>query len=639
MIDNHNICSRRCQSRQAWQRRWTRALLWLLGLAVLAAGAGCQDAPPEAEMEVETAEPTGETIPSPDEIIITRVVQQQITNVVATPDTSQDLVTLDVTLIGDDITTLDPQISEGSNERDLVENLFVGLTRLNQVTGEIEPMIAQSWDISPDGLVWTFHLREDMYWIRPVPSSSSIFQSVEPQLKESQAFRPIIADDFVFSIRRACLSQTDAPNAFILFMIEGCERIYRQSEVSGNDLAEIGIRAVDLFTLEITLNRPASYFLTITALPIMRPVPAEIVFEARNAGDWAWPADGDEVISNGPFVLDPQSIRGTKIVLRRNPFWPLPMAGNIEIVNFFQFSDFREAFNLWEKRNLDIAPLANSMQADVLSRIPQKVQLVPEQAVFYLAFNMDSAVFRHVELRRAFAAAIDRQEIIDEVYAGRGLPMRHLTPPGVFGAPPIDQLGVGYDPDFARLSLVAGPTTACRFLPEIRYMVNSSDSDLFQAEMVRDMWVDVLGCDPEQIMIEQVQFGTLLASTRPQAGDLRPDVWDLGWASYYPDANNWLYDILHCTSSDNRVNRPCSEVDDQLERAARAEPALRVQLYRRLETDFFGPDGITPIVPIYTRARYRLRQTWVNFIPNSFGGEQYDTYQLDWELKKIEKQQ
>lgn len=609
------------------------ALPLLIGLLLIACQQ--QEAPTPA---AETAEPTGETVPSPDEIIITRVVQQQIADLAATPDATQELVTLDTSLIGGGINTLDPQLAETANELDLVENLFVGLTRLNHVSQDIEPLVAQSWEVSPDGLEWTFTLREDIFWIRPIPSQSNLLLPEEPELKEAQVIRPIIADDFVFAIRRACQPGIGAPDAFVLFIIDGCEGVHLNPNVNGSDLTQIGVEALDPFTLRVRLVRPAAYFLTITSLPVMRPVPSEIVIETEGSGDWSWPEDGDEVISNGPFLLDPQTIRGTKIVLRRNPFWPIPISGNIDIVNLFQFQDRRDGYAIWLDRDLDITPMPVTLQEEIFDSIPQKVQLVPEQAVFYLAFNYNSPIFSRPGLRRAFGAAIDRQEIVDEVFEGRGLPMRHLTPPGVFAAPPAEELGIGFDPDFARQQMVNEGTTSCRFLPEIRYMVNSSDSSLFQAELIREMWVETLGCEEDQIIIEQVQFGTLLAKTRPEAGSLRPDIWDLGWASYYPDAHNWLHDILHCTASDNRVNRPCSEIDDQLERAGRAEAGLRLQLYRRLENDFFGGDGLMPIVPLYTRGSFLLRQTWVNFLPSTFGGEQFDTYQIDWELKKLEQQ-
>ena len=154
------------------------------------------------------------------------------------------------------------------------------------------------------------------------------------------------------------------------------------------------------------------------------------------------------------------------------------------------------------------------------------------------------------------------------------------------------------------------------------------------------MWANTLSCQPEQIVIEQVQFGTLLANTRREAGDVRPDIWNLGWASYFPDAHNWLSDVLHCSDSENRQDRPCSEADSILRDAAtNPDQAARWDLYRQAERLFFGEGGSAPISPLLVQGNYTLVQTWLTYAPANFGGEQFDTYQLDAVTKRLEKLQ
>ena len=148
-----------------------------------------------------------------------------------------------------------------------------------------------------------------------------------------------------------------------------------------------------------------------------------------------------------------------------------------------------------------------------------------------------------------------------------------------------------------------------------------------------------MASDGPQIKIEQVQFGQLLANTRADSGASRPDMWDLGWASYYPDENNWLGDVLHCDDSDNRQRRPCSEVDDMIQEANHNLPVEeRWQRYRDIENIFFGPEAIEPISPLYVRGEYLLRQGWLEYTPAHFGGEQYDTYLVDNNVKKLEQE-
>lgn len=558
----------------------------------------------------------------------------------ATPDASRETVILDIGMIGS-VATFDPQISNTDNEVDVIENIFVGLTRYNHLTNQVEGQLAESWAVSDNGLTWTFELRNDIFWVRPI-ASTSIFSTEEANLEEVQTVRQVIAQDVVTAIQRACDPEISTPDVFILFVIAGCEAVNQQDNATAADLERIGAKAIDPFTLEIQLNKPASYFLSVTTLPMLHPVPREIIAETEDQDiEWATP-DLLELQTSGPYLYSPASVQGKRLVLERNPFWPIPFNnGAPDVVHIWEFNEPVEGFDMWLERDLDLTVLPTSRQEEMFERSGQKILLVPEQAVFYLAYNFDSPIFNNPALRRAFGAAINREELIETVYNEQGIPMRHFTPPGVWGAPPVGEIGAGYDPDYARLQLAAAGYITCSSLPEIRYLTNSSDTALFQAETIRDMWVEELGCEQEQIIIEQVQFGTLLANTRQEANPaLRPDVWDLGWASYYPDAHNWLHDVLHCNNSDNRSNRPCGEVDQQIERAQSATPEQRVQIYRQIEDAFFGrDDGLEPLTPLFTRGSYILRQTWVQFEPAIFGGEQFDTYFIDWELKKIEQQQ
>lgn len=620
--------------------QFTRFTLYaLIVFSLLTAACGSDDADTAVEeSNPATLTPTQEVSA---EIVVEEIVIENAPPVsFATPDPSQEDVILDVTLL-EPISTLDPQLSNADSENDVIENIFVGLTRYNHLTNQIEGRLAESWIVSEDGLLWTFNLRNDIFWVKPI-SNSSVFTTNEASLEEVQTVRQVIAQDVITAIQRACDPEIATPDVFILFIIAGCEAVNQQENATAADLERIGARAPDPFTLEIQLNQPSSYFLAVTTLPILHPVPREIIAAAEEEEiEWAAP-ETLELQTSGPYLYSPSSLPGTRIVLERNPFWPLPVNnGAPTVIHLWEFEDSMDAFEMWTARDLDLTELPAAEQENMFERNAQKILLVPEQAVFYLSYNFDSPVFSNAAVRRAFGAAIDREVLIEEVFNNQGLPMRHFTPPGVFGAPPLNEIGTGYDPDYARLQLAAAGVGSCSALPSIRYLTNSSDAALFQAETIRDMWVKELGCDKEQIIIEQVQFGTLLANTRQDANPaLRPDVWDLGWASYYPDAHNWLHDVLHCTGSDNRPNRPCGETDQSLIRARQATPEQRLQIYRRVEDEFFGRDtGLEPITPLFTRSHYVLRQTWIRFEPAIFGGEQFDTYFVDWELKKIEQQQ
>jgi oligopeptide transport system substrate-binding protein len=571
-----------------------------------------------------------------EEVIVTRVVLQTIqVPVVATPATHEVTkpVALDVSFRASAMPVIDPQRLLSRHGVDLVENLFVGLTRLNRGTNQVEPELAYSWEVSDDGRTWTFHLRDDLFWVQPVAPSRLNARS----LLEVRAARQVTADDAVYAIRRLCHPTSTVPDVFIFFIIEGCEEANNtplNESLPPEAVEHVGARAIDPFTLQITLVRPSAYFLTLTTLWPMRPLPVEIV--ATEGDRWTEP---EYLLTSGPFVVSPRSLAGARTTLERNPFWPLPFEGNVDVVNIVYVRNDEESFQLWEGRSLDLAPLPDSERARLLRSSPTKVELVPEPEVHYLAYNFNSPAFRHVEVRRALGAAINRERLIREVFGGRGLPMRHFTPPGSVGALSLETtVGTGYSPDVARHQMAASSLVNCRFMPPVTFLVSASDQALQLAELLRDMWRSELGCDDKQFEIEQVQFGTLLATTRRDAGALRPDLWTLAWAAYFPDAHNWLAYVLHCTDSHNRQNRPCSEADQLMDQAAVAtDQETREQLYRQIERLFFGSDGIEPLTPLFVRANYTLRHAWITYPAPPLGSTRYDQITVDATVKELER--
>jgi len=564
-----------------------------------------------------------------EEIVITRVVSQTIqvaiTPIIKEPEIP---VELDINLAGA-YESLDPQMTVEDNSIQIMENIFAGLTRYNLETDTIEPELATRWEISDDGLTWTFELRDDVFWVEPDKRDAGLLGEVGTGFRP---VRPVTADDVVYGIQRACDPRVPTPDVFILFIIEGCKQLSTLGKISQEDLDNLGAQAIDDQTLAIHLTEPASHFLSMTSMWLLRPVPAELLQEVGE--DWHQP---EFIWTSGPFAFGSGTKVGTRTVLQRNPYWPIDFRGNVNQVNILHLEEM-DAYLLWEDRNLDMSPVPSEEQGSILSRHELKADLVSNQTVFYLAYNFQSPAFSVPEVRQAFSWSIDRERLITEVHDDLARPMRHFAPPGVVGAPPIDEVGTGYSPDRARLAMDSSVFTDCRLLPPIKYMVSSSDLALQQAELLREMWVEELGCNEEQIIIEQVQFGDLLANTRPDAGENRPDLWDLGWVSYYPDENNWLRDVLHCTDSQNRQNRPCHSTDDLIRQANENIPIdERMALYRQIEREFFGEEAIEPITPLYVQADYVLSHGWVTYTPAHFGGEQFDTYFVDADVKALER--
>lgn len=604
-----------------------RTLLALLGLMFLVA---CTGAGKTGIVVTEIIMENGE------EVVVTRFIEQTpIIPVTATPAGSSTIPhILDIGRAGS-FSNIDPQKATDSNTLLFIENLFVGLTTYNQAENRVEPALATSWTTTSNGLIWTFHLKPDVFWVQSPAQQDTGTVGSE---RTTQALRPIVADDVVYAVERLCDPQTLAPNVFIFFIIEGCAAINALPLATPRDMRQLGVTALDSNTVQFRLTEPAAHFLSMTTHWQLRPIPRDLI-ATLTEDNQPWFAL-ENVPTSGPFVISTGSSEDVT-VFERNPFWTLPYPGNVDQVAVY-WLDQESSYTKWEEKELDISPLPIELQPLVSTDPVLRTRLYnnPDQAVFYLAYNLDSSVFSDASVRRAFGAAVDRQFLIKDVYGSLGLPMRHLAPPGVFGAPPLDVIGTGFSPGRAILEMANSQFLDCRFMPPIRYMVGPSDQALFHAETLRDIWKRELNCPEDNIQIEQVSFGTLLESTQKDAGAIRPDIWDLGWASFYPDAHNWLFDILHCQQGDNRSNRPCSEVDTLLEQArASTSSEQRITLYHDAERLFFSENGLEPISPLYVEGTFILVHPWVTYEPSSFGGERLETYLLDAPQKALERQQ
>ncbi|MCA9864888.1 MAG: peptide ABC transporter substrate-binding protein [Anaerolineales bacterium] len=622
--------------------RWLHPAAALLAV-VLLLGTSCRqngDAAVDISAAVDTTT-TPQPTPGRVQNIVTRLVEQ-ITFVTSTPDplapsTEETTpVVLDISLTGE-LPDLDPGLAERQSQLELTQNLFVGLTNYDPDTNTIEPELASTWALGADGTTWTFNLRDDIYWVRPRgpgPGRDGLWGATQ--------VRPVTADDVVYAVQRQCSREANTPVAFSLFIIRGCEAVFTTLEPTEAQIKAIGIESLDPTTLQIHLTKPAGYFLTLTSMPFFQPVPADMV--AENGNEWldaigeystGWQTP-DNLVTSGPYLPVSNQFTSQYVVLHRNPLWPLERPGNVDVVNI-TFLDEQDAFEMWQERLLDIAPLPPDESEAFKQRSAIKVKTIPDQVLFYLGFNFDSGVFREAEVRRAFSAAIDRQVLLDELYDGRGLAMRHASVPGMVAAIPFEELGVGYSPDFARQQMAASSFRSCRLLPEITFLVSSADLSLLQAEIIRNMWVEELECVKENIHIQQVQFGGLLAGTQQDATD-RPDLWELAWAPTFPDAKNLITDLLHCDESENRQNRPCSAADSLLDQAGTVvDPVERMSRYRQAESQFFNETGSFPIAPLYVRAREIVVHDWINFSPVAFGGQQWDRIMLDASLKELER--
>lgn len=524
--------------------------------------------------------------------------------------------------------SLDPQISTDSESIDALENLFLGLTNTDALeVGKITPELATAWSANEAGDVWTFTIRNDVPWVR-----------WDPVAEEAEVMRMVTAQDFEYGIKRACDPRLGSLyGAVAAAVIAGCDELNQMEydDIAPEDYDLVQVQALDDSTLEVTLQFPAGFFFSMTPMWMLRAVPQEVIEEYGD--DWT---EIGNIWTNGPFVID-EWIRGVRRVYMRNPHIPADLVGpgNVERVIMTVIEDDGTAFALWQDNQIEVSGVPAAELQAVLSDPAYADQLyqVSNLAVYYFAFAHDKEPTSDVHVRRAISASVDRNAYVQEVRQGRGIPMIHFTPPGMFGAPPINEVGVGYDPEYARAELALSDYPNCEGMPNmevVTYQGAGVWAEFLSASMERE-----LGCDPNVLTIEQQEFSVLLQTTDPRnPPEDRPNMWTLGWGPDYPDAHNWVFDagVISC-DSENNTNRACTEMDDLIRQAAQESDAeTRIELYYRIEEMAFGPEGEHPILPLFLGVGYSLRKPWYDRpfeTDGLFGGFHMDWINVDQEAQ------
>ncbi|MBN2306254.1 MAG: hypothetical protein JXQ72_17360 [Anaerolineae bacterium] len=530
------------------------------------------------------------------------------------------------------LSSLDPQIATDTVSIQAIENLFLGLTDADPlVPGDIRAEIATAWEYDAETLTWTFTLRNDIPWVH-----------WDPVNDEATVLRNLTAFDFEYGIKRACDPRLGSLyGAVAANVISGCDTLNTMdvNEVTDEDYASVNVAALDDTTFAITLRDEFGFFLSMTPMWMLRAVPQEVI--AEYGDDWV---EVGNIVTNGPFVVD-EFVQGVRRVYMRNPFFPEDLLGpgNVERIVTTVVQDIGTSFALYQDNEIESANIPSAELQAVLADEAYEGQIsqVADLAVFFFAFAFDKAPTDDAYVRRAFSAAVDRNAFVQEQRQGRGVPMIHMTPPGIFGAPPINQVGVGYDPDYAREQLAMSAYPDCANMPNINvvtYQGAGAWAEFVAASLERE-----LGCSADLFSIEQQEFSVLLASTDPaNPPEDRPHMWTLGWGPDYPDAHNYIFDAGYfACESENSTHKPCTEVDDLIAAAAsESDPDIRKDLYNEIEERLFGPEGEMPLMPLYMRIDYVLNKPWYTGpfqTDGLFGGAHWDWRTIDQEAQMAAK--
>lgn len=508
---------------------------------------------------------------------------------------------------------LDPQkgISVG-----LAESLFLTLTAYDYENAAVVPRAAESWTISPDGRIYTFKLRAEIPWVTHALGGDTVQVT-----NEDGSPRYVTAADFEYAYKRLC-----DPSIEELYLrptnVQGCSDVleYEDPENIPPELFdEIGVEAISDTELIFYLENPSGYFLTTTTNFSSSAVPPWAI---EKYGE-AWTNPG-LMPTNGAFVID-QWVPGERIRLVRNELLPADMhgEGNIKTVELVMVEDDNEVYEFWKTNQIDYAPIPGEELKNHLDQYPAQITQVSEQLVRQVIFKLDQPPFDNIHLRRAFSAAFNRANFVNDILPGGGTPMIHFAPPGVFGAPPVDEVGVGYDLEYARSELELAGYPHCQGLPKINFYVSQIEN---YAEELARIWEEELEC-PE---------GTInyLGNYWNDSGE--GDEWNLlvlRWIGIIPDQDDWI-GSLYC--EDTFFRRSCNEIDELILQAREEINASdRIEIYRQIEESFFGKDGTFPIAPFYTPFTNIATSDWFEYVGvDELNFYDYSNFWIDMDAKE-----
>jgi oligopeptide transport system substrate-binding protein len=301
--------------------------------------------------------------------------------------------------------TLDPLKSTTTNEQDLLEDMFTPLVEYSP-KAEPVPGVATSWETSPDGLTWTFHLRNSK-WSDGVP---------------------LTADDFVYSLRRILDPKVASEYAYLLYFIVNAEPV----NAGKAPLTALGVDAPDPHTLRIHLTHPVPYLLRIAPQTPMYPVPKHMIDKYGEA--WTDPAHW---VSNGPYVIK-SWVLGDRIHAEKNPLYYDAKSVCFDQVNYHPGADAIAVERSIRRGELDSNNDIQSNRIAYLRRpdqIPDYVHVKTWLGTTYIIFNPAVPALRDLRVRRALTMVIDREFITNKLMRGGQTPAYTLVPPGTASYP------------------------------------------------------------------------------------------------------------------------------------------------------------------------------------------------------------
>jgi len=456
---------------------------------------------------------------------------------------------------------LDPPLITAQATSRIGYAVFEGLTAFDE-TGTARPGVAERWELSPDGLRYTFHLRKEACW-----SNGD----------------PITAEDFVYSWRRTAEPATASEYVGQLHYIRGVREF---SEGKLKDWTQCGVKALDPATLEVTLENPTSFFLDLCAFSTLLPVHRATV---EKHDDWAMnPAHH---VGNGAFMLKEWRLFD-RIRLVKNPRYWNAAAVQMQSIDVLPAGRPMTAFNLYATGVADLMMDKGLAPTSLMHELKQRPDFhsAPFLGNYFYRFNCSRKPFSDPRVRLAFSLVVDKKHLTEFISRAGEVPATSFTPPGAGGGyqpPPSYER----DAEKARRLLAEAGYPGGQGFPLFSYLYRA-DSELDQ-----DIAVELQGVFKRELGVNMQltrQEWTVYLNTQVA---LDYDLCRSSWVGDYNDPNTFL-DMFITGGGNNRTGWSHPEYDGLIAAAGReVDQERRFEIFRRAEKILVTDEA--PICPLY----------------------------------------
>jgi oligopeptide transport system substrate-binding protein len=497
--------------------------------------------------------------------------------------------------------TIDPSRATDTTSSDVNTNILDGLTRIEQENGKdkIVPGIAETWDISDDGLKWTFHLR-DAKW------------------SDGKA---ITADDFVYGITRTLDPNTGSTYAWIIKDVIKGAAAFNSGE---GDVNGVAVKAVNDKTLEIELALPVAYFLDLSYFKVMLPQRKDMV---EKYGD-GFGTEAEHMLSTGAFVLK-EWVHDNKMVFEKNPnYWD---ADNVKLEKLTMniVKDLGSSMNMMLNASVDLGNVTRPEWKEKFDATGDfNFAAVSKPTVFYTQFNHENKYFKNVKIRKAFTIALNREDLNNSLYKGRHEPAYAFCPPAVqiAGEDFREKSDVNYikqlideNPDPKALLIEGLKEEGFDSDPakmEVTKLISSTSATAKQnAEYEQDMLQKALGC---KITLDYYDWAIYQNIMEEKKFDYAGG----GWAGDYNDPMTF-FEPMTSYSGTNDTNWKNEEYDQLvIDSTKTPDNAKRFEMFKKAEKILLYDECVVSPT-IYEKSSTYTRK-YVNNVMTPLFGSKYD---------------